>query len=72
MKPRSSIPFQQHEPDRCLSTARRHRKCHRLMVRNSQAPRVIEPADEFRNRIVTAQRHDSNHAMRAISTAINP
>jgi hypothetical protein len=64
---RSSIPLQD-EPDGCLSVERRRRK---LIVRNSHAPRVIELADEFGNRVVAVPRHRRNHAMSASATAIN-
>jgi hypothetical protein len=63
--------LEQDEPDGDLAAARRRRKCHRLIVWNSQAPRVIEPADELPNRVVAAPRHTRNHPMRAGSTAIN-
>ncbi len=62
--------FEQNEPDGYLSTARSARKRDRLIVRKSRALRVVEPADEFRNRVVAARRHARNHAMRARSTAI--
>jgi hypothetical protein len=64
-------PLEQDEPDGYLAAACRRCKCHRLIVRNSQAPRIIEPADELRNRVVAAPRHTRNHPIRASSTAIN-
>src|ERR1019366_7308531 len=57
--------LEQDEPHGCLSVALRRCKRHRFIVRNSRAPRVLEPADELRNRIVTAPHHCRNHAMRA-------
>jgi hypothetical protein len=63
--------LEQDKADGGLPAARRRRKRHRLIVRNSRAPRVLEPADEFRDRIVAVPRHGRNHAMPTSSTAIN-
>src|ERR1700736_981255 len=63
--------LEQDKADGGLPAARRRRKRHRLIVRNSRAPRVLEPADEFRDRVVAVSRHGRNHAMSACSTAIN-
>src|SRR5712671_4484498 len=63
--------LEQDEADGALPAARHRRKRHRLIVRNSCAPRVLEPADEFRNRVVAVPCHGRNHAMPACSTAIN-
>ena len=49
--------FQQDEPNCALATPQRRRKCHRLVVWNSEPPSFIEPANEFYNRIVSALRH---------------
>src|SRR5713226_2237977 len=53
--------FQQDEADGGLSVARRRRKRHRFVVRDSHAARIVEPSDELRNRVVAAHRHDGNH-----------
>jgi hypothetical protein len=63
--------LQENEPHGCLSIARRCRKGHRLIVGNSQAPGVIEPTDELRNRVVAMLRHGCNHAMPVRSIAMN-
>jgi hypothetical protein len=63
--------LEQDEADGALPVARCRRKRHRLTVRNSCAPRVLEPADEFGNRVVAVPRHGRNYAMPTCSTAIN-
>src|SRR5262249_51552626 len=49
--------LQQDESHRGLAAAHCRGKCHRLVVRNSELPSLIEPANEFCNRIVAPRRH---------------
>ncbi len=59
--------LEQDEPDGGLPAMRGGRKRDRLIVRNFQTPRLMEPADEFRDRVGGAPRHRPDHELRFAS-----